>query len=164
MKKLLSVVLVVILLTSMIPSDAFAEHRHRGGGGRDWGWGLGGLVAGTMLGAAIASQPRYETVYVSGTPYYVNGGNYYLRDVYGNYYVVQPPVVVQQPVIVQQQPIIQQQPVIQQQPAQQPVVQAPIEEPIDKTVKVRDIVFVALLVIIALLMIGMFMMISRKKV
>jgi len=154
MKKLI----VVLLLTAMLSNFggvAYARDHHRGGGGV--GWGLGGLVAGTLLGAAIASsqQPVYETVYVSGTQYYRYNGRYHQRDAYGNYYVVQQPVVYVQPepVVVQQPVYIQQAPV--QQPAvQQAVVQEPAAQTQEKTVKVNDIVLIVMLLIIIALMIG----------
>jgi hypothetical protein len=45
--------------------DDVTQVHWRGGG---WGWGLGGLAAGAMIGAAIASSAPYG--YYGGGPYY----------------------------------------------------------------------------------------------
>lgn len=137
MKKLIIVILSVAMLCNII-TPAYAYYGRGGWGrggygrgwgyggyGRGWGWGWGGFAAGTIIGAAAysACYPRYQTVYVSGVPYYTCNGAYYQTDCYGNYYAVAAPVV--QPVVYQQPVVVQQPaPAVVQQPA--PAATAPV--------------------------------------
>lgn len=96
MKKLIVLLLVVMLLCSL-STEAFAWGNHyRYSEGRyyrsaGW-WGLGGFVTGLAVGAYVASlPPRYETIVVSGVPYYYVDGYYYQTGPSG-YVVVTPPI------------------------------------------------------------------------
>ena len=97
MKKLITMLLVIIMLCS-VSTEAFSwggHFRYREGHYyRDAGWlGLGGFVTGLTVGAYLTSlPPRYETVVVSGVPYYYADGYYYQAGPSG-YVVVAPPVV-----------------------------------------------------------------------
>lgn len=105
MKRLAIIALsLATALTSALPAEAFPtvgapdvetlqaqQVRYRGGyyggyhggyyrhnGGDDWGWALGGLAAGAIIGGLLA-QPRYY-----GSGYYDPG--YYGSGYYGPYY------------------------------------------------------------------------------
>lgn len=100
MKKVLACVLALMLLVSFsTPAQAWGHGRGWGWGhGGGWGWFGGGVAAGLVAGAVIASlPPRATVVYVGGVPYYYDGVTYY-QTVPNGYVVVAPPtqVVVQQ--------------------------------------------------------------------
>ena len=70
------------------------HHGHGGhyyhGGRWHSGWGWGGVATVLVIGAIVASlPPDYDTVYVSGVPYYYN--NIYYRPASGGYVVVRAP-------------------------------------------------------------------------
>ncbi len=97
MRKVIALLLAVIVLSSL-STEAFGwggRYRYRDGGYyRDAGWwGLGGFVTGLAVGAYVTSlPPRYETIVISGVPYYYADGYYYQVGP-GGYVVVAPPAV-----------------------------------------------------------------------
>lgn len=86
-------VLSVAAAAMVIPTFGIAQatHRHEHNGDA-WAAGAAGLVAGTLIGGAIASQPRYyggynERVYVDPEPeYYEPRPVYRARPVYREVY------------------------------------------------------------------------------
>ena len=59
-KKILTAALVAATLAttgaaSTAPAFAGPHHHHHGG----WGWGVGGLATGLVIGSALASRPAY---------------------------------------------------------------------------------------------------------
>jgi len=90
------ILLIVAMLMCGLSSNAFSWGGHyrydRGRYYRDAGWwGVGGLVTGLAIGAYVSSlPPQYDTVVVSGVPYYYSDGYYYQTGPNG-YVVVTPP-------------------------------------------------------------------------
>lgn len=103
------IVLVIFLVLAVFCSDAFAwggyggRHYYRGGRWYRHGWfGFDVAVSALAVGALLDSlPPRYDTVVVSGVPYYYYGNTYYRPYPYGGYVVVPPPVMA--PVVVAEQ-------------------------------------------------------------
>ena len=100
-KFLVVVVLLLALTVSYSPNAvAWGGHGHyyyRDGSWHDRGWFWGSFGVGLAIGAIVATlPPRYETVYVSGAPYYYYDGIYY-RPAPSGYVVVQAPTVVTAP-------------------------------------------------------------------
>ena len=97
--KVLVVVAVLLAFTVSYSSNAFAwggghgggHYRYHGGGWHDDGWFWGFFATGLVAGAIVATlPPRYETVYVSGEPYYYYDNVYY-RPAPNGYVVVPTP-------------------------------------------------------------------------
>ena len=115
--KVLLILVLLLAFTVSYSSSAFAwgeghgHYRYHGGRWHDDGWFWGFFATGIAVGAIVATlPPRYETVYVSGQPYYYYDDVYYRPCPTG--YVVVPapattvvaapaPVVVAAPVAVQ---------------------------------------------------------------
>ena len=105
--KLLIVIVLLLAFTVSYSSNAFAYGGHGGHGGYGghghyyyrgghyWyggGWFLGGFAAALAVGTIVAAlPPYYETVYVSGAPYYYYDSVYYRPGPTG-YIVVPAPV------------------------------------------------------------------------
>ena len=102
MKKIITVLLLVVLLCSL-STAAFARgghYRYRDGN-YSW-WGLGGFLTGLAVGSYVTTlPPRYETVQVGGVPYYYSDGYYYQPGQNG-YVVVAPPAIQGQTVVQEQ--------------------------------------------------------------
>ncbi len=84
--KVLVVVVLLLAFTVSYSSNAFAWGGHGGHGhyyyrGDHWyrsGWFWGGFATALAIGTIVATlPPYYETVYVSGTPYYYYDSVYY---------------------------------------------------------------------------------------
>ena len=84
--KVLVVVVLLLAFTVSYSSNAFAWGGHGGHGhyyyrSGHWnrsGWFWGSFATGLAIGTIVAAlPPYYETVYVSGTPYYYYDGFYY---------------------------------------------------------------------------------------
>ena len=97
--KVLVIILLLLALTVSSSSNAFAwggghgggHYRYHGGGWHDDGWFWGFFATGLVAGAIVATlPPRYETVYVSGEPYYYYDNVYY-RPAPNGYLVVPAP-------------------------------------------------------------------------
>ena len=117
--KVLVVVVLVVAFTVSYSSNTFAwgDHGGRGGhgghehyyyhGGRwDNGWFWGLFATGLVIGTIVATlPPRYETVYVSGAPYYYYDNVYYQPFPSGYLVVLEPATttVVATPVVARPQ-------------------------------------------------------------
>jgi len=94
--KVLVIMVLLLALTVYCSSDALAwggghggHYRYHGGGWHDDGWFWGFFATGLAVGAIVYTlPPRYETVYVSGEPYYYYDGAYYRQSPSG--YIVVP--------------------------------------------------------------------------
>ena len=95
--KVLVIIVLLLALTVPYSSDAFAwggghgggHYRYHSGSWHDDGWFWGFFATGLAIGAVVATlPPRYETVYVSGEPYYYYDGVYYRQSPRG--YIVVP--------------------------------------------------------------------------
>jgi len=135
MRKIAAFLLIAVMLFSASPAYAWHGdyHHPRGYHYYQGHWWMGdAVVAGLVLGAAIAElPPRCRVVYMGGVPYYYDGLYYFQRGPAG-YVVVQPavaPVVVAPPVVPAIAP-----------PAQAPaaVVTPPVVQNSSVTVRIRN--------------------------
>jgi hypothetical protein len=93
MKKLISLLLILIILSVSTPAFAGRYYAHRGHFYHRSvaGFGIGAVTGALLAGAIIANRPTEKIVYVNSRPYYYDGSYYYQPCPQG-YVIVQPPV------------------------------------------------------------------------